>query len=49
VSAFTIPPFGKVQVLQAYAGSQILQQPQGDLTVAVGRLGYENTDVPKLL
>jgi hypothetical protein len=35
VPAFTTPPFSKVQVLEAYAGSEIPQQPQGDLTVAV--------------
>lgn len=35
VPAFPAPPFSKVQVLQAYAGSEVPQQPQGDLTVAV--------------
>lgn len=33
VTAFSTPPFGSVQVMAAYAGGQIPEQPSGDLVV----------------
>ncbi|MGD9622192.1 MAG: conjugal transfer protein [Mycolicibacterium sp.] len=35
VQRFATPPFTRVKVMEAYAGAQIPQQPQGDLTVGV--------------
>jgi len=35
VPAFGSAPFSRVQLVEAYAGSQIPQQPEGDLTVSV--------------